>query len=208
MTNQLLANIKNQFPNLKYEIGDDFIGVFDGLFSPDYCKNWVDHFSKLNESGQSSSRKNFEAHFREDESVSAPEGKFYTDEQWRFVCPTFNQLFWNVCHALYYNKFSILANSAEYKIYSMRTQMTKPRNGYHVWHYENSGLETCNRNLVFMLYLNTVAEGGETEFLYQSRRIQAVEGRVLLWPAGFTHAHRGNPPLSGVKYVATGWLEM
>lgn len=25
--------------------------------------------------------------------------------------------------------------------------------------------------------------------------------------AGFTHTHRGNPPISGTKYIITGWVE-
>ena len=58
-----------------------------------------------------------------------------------------------------------------------------------------------------MMYLNTVEEGGETEFLYLAKRFKPVRGRVLIWPAGFTHVHRGNPPLTGEKYIATSWLE-
>jgi len=57
------------------------------------------------------------------------------------------------------------------------------------------------------LYLNDVEEGGETEFLYVKRRVSAKKGRFVLWPAGFTHTHRGNPPLSGEKYIMTGWVE-
>ena len=45
------------------------------------------------------------------------------------------------------------------------------------------------------------------EFLYQSKRFQPKRGQVLIWPGGFTHTHRGNPPLSGEKYIATSWLE-
>jgi hypothetical protein len=58
-----------------------------------------------------------------------------------------------------------------------------------------------------MLYLNTVTEGGETEFLYQSKRVKAEKGTIVLCPTGFTHTHRGNPPLTGTKYLMNTWLE-
>ena len=50
------------------------------------------------------------------------------------------------------------------------------------------------------------ADGGETEFIYQQKRFKAEKGTVLIWPAGYTHMHRGNPPLSN-KYIATGWYQ-
>jgi hypothetical protein len=28
-----------------------------------------------------------------------------------------------------------------------------------------------------------------------------------VFPSGYTHTHRGNPPLSGEKIILTGWLE-
>ena len=45
-----------------------------------------------------------------------------------------------------------------------------------------------------MLYLNTLTDeqNGETEFLHQEKRIQPKENTMLIWPAGFTHTHRGN----------------
>ena len=64
-----------------------------------------------------------------------------------------------------------------------------------------------DRVLSWILYLNDVEEGGETEFLYQSMRFKPKAGTFILFPAHFTHTHRGNPPLSGVKYIATGWIE-
>ena len=58
-----------------------------------------------------------------------------------------------------------------------------------------------------MTYLNTVTNGGGTEFVYQKREIQARQGLTLVWPAHFTHTHRGIPSMTEDKYIITGWLE-
>lgn len=82
--------------------------------------------------------------------------------------------------------------------------------GYHHWHSEiypqNASCESLHRVLLWMVYLNDVAEGGETEFLYQGRKIAPKKGRMVIAPAGFTHTHRGNVAVSGDKYIATSWL--
>ena len=77
--------------------------------------------------------------------------------------------------------------------------------GFHAWHYENGALEVSRRQFVVQVYLNDDFDGGETEFLYQQRREEAVAGDVLIFPASFTHTHRGNPRLGGTKYIATSW---
>jgi len=59
-----------------------------------------------------------------------------------------------------------------------------------------------------MLYLNDDFEGGETEFIYQKDRIKPRKNRLVIWPATYTHVHRGNPPINGDKYIITGWVEM
>ena len=64
-----------------------------------------------------------------------------------------------------------------------------------------------NRLLNVQLYLNTVNEGGETEFLYEQRREKAVQGKLLIYPSSMTHIHRGNTPLSNEKYILNGWIE-
>ena len=55
------------------------------------------------------------------------------------------------------------------------------------------------------MYLNTIDEGGETEFLYINKRVKAKEGRVVIFPAGYTHTHRGNPAIGQDKYLVTSW---
>ena len=82
--------------------------------------------------------------------------------------------------------------------------------GYHHWHSEiypqNASCETLHRALLFQFYLNDVEEGGETEFYYQKRKIEARQGRLIIAPAGFTHSHKGHVSRSGDKYVATSWI--
>ena len=90
---------------------------------------------------------------------------------------------------------------------SIKIQKTKPTEGYHVWHCEHDGRLFGSRLLLVMCYLNDVEEGGETEFLYQSRRIKPKQGTIVICPSSFTHTHRGNPPLTGNKYMINGWIE-
>ena len=78
---------------------------------------------------------------------------------------------------------------------------------YYVQYIEhNIGFSNEPRALVYSVYLNDVEEGGETEFLHFSKRVKPKTGRIVIWPAGFPYLHRGNPPLSGTKYILTSWM--
>ncbi|MEC4728282.1 2OG-Fe(II) oxygenase [Shewanella sp. D64] len=82
--------------------------------------------------------------------------------------------------------------------------------GYLHWHSEQfpqaGHNEALHRVVLYMFYLNDVEEGGETEFFYQDRKLKPKKGTMVIAPAGFTHSHRGNTPLSGDKYIATSWV--
>ena len=86
----------------------------------------------------------------------------------------------------------------------------KGSGGYPHWHSElypkDPSCETLHRVLAFQFYLNDVEEGGETEFFYQEKKVKSKAGRMLIFPAGFTHTHRGNVPQSGDKYIITSWV--
>ena len=113
-----------------------------------------------------------------------------------------NKAFQEYCDA-----FPILR---EENIYSIKQKMQKTPvgGGFHKWHCDNLS-HTCSRRiLVWMIYLNTVKEGGETEYLYQSKRVKPEEGKICIAPADFLHTHRGNPPISNDKYIITGWFNI
>ena len=56
-----------------------------------------------------------------------------------------------------------------------------------------------------MIYLNTVTDGGETRFPDYDLNINAVEGKLVIWPAGYTHVHHGLVSKTQTKYITTGW---
>ena len=82
--------------------------------------------------------------------------------------------------------------------------------GYPYWHCElyprDPAGETLHRHLLWTLYLNDDFDAGETEFLFQERKIAPRTGSLLIAPTAFTHTHRGNRPQGGDKFIATSWI--
>ena len=89
----------------------------------------------------------------------------------------------------------------------LKMKSIKPGGGFHDWHYE-SGKDQPARKVVIQMYLNDIDEAGETEFLYQNKRFAPKKNRLLVWPADWSHTHRGNPPIgSTTKYSLTTWIQ-
>ena len=106
----------------------------------------------------------------------------------------------------YVEEFPYLKTRGSWFTATILLQKTIPTQGYHTWHCEDGSYSDASRMVAWMVYLNDVEEGGETEFLYQKLRIKPKRNMAVIWPGSFTHLHRGNPPLSGVKYILTGWF--
>ena len=85
-------------------------------------------------------------------------------------------------------------------------QKYEPGGGFKVWHCERTNISNVKRHMVFMTYLNDVTDGGETAFFYQDVKFRPEKGKTLLWPADWTHTHKGIVSPTQVKYIATGWI--
>ncbi len=79
--------------------------------------------------------------------------------------------------------------------------------GFKTWHFESASLASIRRILVFMTYLNDVPDGG-TMFKYQNITTPAKKGSTVIWPAGFTHTHKGQISHTKEKFIVTGWWSL
>ena len=75
-------------------------------------------------------------------------------------------------------------------------------------HTERSSLSNLHRLFAWMTYLNDVDsdDGGTTVFSHYGMEIQPKKGLTLIWPAEWTHAHKGSVLRKNSKYIITGWM--
>lgn len=196
----------------------EYIGFYRDLFPAGYCQHLITEFNRLEEGGIGSNRQNSERankHVKDDYQISInlrnhslePFKWFDGEEKCWDACDLFFDGLQR-CYNDYSSTYSVLRDDGHIRATVMKMQRTGPGGGYHVWHGEQGPGTQANRVVVYMLYLNTIEEeGAETEFLYQKLRVKPEENLMLLWPASYTHAHRGNPVLgTQSKYVVTGWF--
>lgn len=194
--------------NVEYK---DFIATYTDVYPEGYCSHLISEFEGLIDSGAGSNRQRGEGatkHHKDDlylqlnlngQAVGLFDG-----------APVISIFFEGLqrCYNAYIEQFSVL-REGEILGSTMKMQRTSPGGGYHVWHAEQGNGTASNRVLVYMLYLNSLDENGagETEFLYQKRRVKPQENVMVFWPAAFTHVHRGNTVFSEQsKYIVTGWF--
>ena len=110
---------------------------------------------------------------------------------------------------LYMEKFPETKKIQDFGLVSgYNLQYYKPGGGFKVWHSENyHKISSEYRVLVFMTYLNNVSDAG-TEFKHQKILTPAKKGLTLIWPAYFTHEHKGQISQVSEKYIATGWFNV
>lgn len=86
-------------------------------------------------------------------------------------------------------------------------QCYPPGGGFKQWHTERSNCMPGNvyRHLVFMTYLND-CPGGGTAWYHQDKYVDAKKGQTVIWPADWTHFHKGIVSEEYEKVIITGWF--
>ena len=203
----MIPTIKN-----KFVLRDDHIGIFDNYISEELIDCYLKYFHYAEEQGLTRPREPTPQGQRDiavDHSIDMITSHFcnMSEIDLNYVNKPFLNEFFSKVYPIYAKKYSSLRYCERHTIYDMKVQKTVPGEGYHAWHIEHREIKTRNRLMAFMVYLNDVKEGGETEFLYQKCRFKPKRNTLLIWPTNYTHPHRGNPPLSNDKYILTGWVE-
>lgn len=202
----------------------NFIGFYYDLYPTGYCQHLINEFNRLEDLGVGSNRQRSEGlpkHIKNDHCIGVNMRNHRLEQfQWtesdsdgtkqffeKDTCDMFFSALQS-CYDDYSDLYSVLRSQGNIRASEMKMQRTGPGGGYHVWHGEQGPGPQANRAVVYMLYLNNIeGEGGETEFLYQKMRVKPQENLMILWPASYTHAHRGNPLLcEQSKYIVTGWF--
>lgn len=199
--------MKQSFQNMKLR-GEysQFIGSYSNIYDDEFCDNIIktfDYYQSLDT--------NSPVYCEDTQFENRNAGRFDWALDLRDLAASFEFdamkiLYENLSNCLgeYCQVFGTLSTVPLYSV-NQKVQKTPTGGGYHVWHDENTNFEYSSRILTWMIYLNDDFEGGETEYLYYKRREQPEKGKLLIWPAGYTHVHRGGMVLSGNKYVITGW---
>ena len=185
----------------------NFIGIYDGYVTKEECNLAINFYEKQNKFNNTLNRIAFE----NSPTVEKQDQQLFMhstdiDSWWeshKSLIMNFD-LAWN--HYIQHTGVKDLYKN-EFNYTNLKLQKTLPTEGYHLWHVEHGkGNSNERRAFVFSVYLNDVEEGGETEFLHFSKRVKPKTGRIVIWPAGFPYVHRGNPPISGKKYILTSWM--
>lgn len=186
---------------------NNFIGVYDNYITREECNFAIKLFEDQNKFNNTINRLGSE----KASILQKQDQQYFVDgrniEIWWESLKSMMVNFDLAWHHYVENTGALGAYDTPFYFTQLKIQKTLPTEGYHVWHLEHGkGFDTEARAFVFSIYLNDVEEGGETEFLHFSKRVKPKTGRIVIWPAGFPYLHRGNPPLSGEKYILTSWM--
>ena len=196
MDKEKTVNIKN------------FIGVYDNYITENQCDEAIKLFENENKFNNTVNR------------IGGEQASILIKQDQQFFASSSNIEVWHTKLKLMIANFDIAFkhylkhtgggdayDNGPFFYTTLKIQKTLPTEGYHVWHIEHGKtIENSERAFVFSIYFNDVEEGGETEFLHFSQRVKPKKGRIVIWPAAFPYVHRGNPPLSGEKYILTSWM--
>ena len=188
---------------------ESFITVFDDALSSSECDSLIEWFEDndqahepgrigiVDENGQGTLTIDRETKHSTDLSVS-----FDTDDlPNKFLLPVLTDAI-----RYYIKQYPFMNELYAFSLDELyNLQRYYPNEGYFKEHCENATPDETGI-LAWTVYLNDVTDGGETLFTLYKEKLSAKQGRLVIFPAYWTHAHKGIVSPTQTKYIATGWF--
>jgi hypothetical protein len=178
---------------------NDFIKVYDDVLEPNICNFLIDLFEKnidKQERVENNKKPNFTQFNLTENCKIAQEvtnvhsyliAKVYDYKN--NYCKLFNKLWFPKEH-----------NFEQFRIKKYHPDLQDQFDT----HVDVMDYSSSRRFLSFMWYLNDVNDGGETVF--DELTIRPKRGSMLIFPPLWLFPHKGNPPISNLKYIMSTYL--
>lgn len=178
---------------------DDFIHIYEKNLEPDICDFLVSLFEQ-----------NVDKHERHDHE-GKPNFTQFNFTQNRELSNEVNQVHNLIikkifeCRDKYYEFTDDRVFPKEHAFEQFRIKKYNPGGEDRFdTHVDVVDYETSRRFLSFMWYLNDVEIGGNTVF--KDLSISPEKGKLIVFPPLWMFPHRGEPPISGAKYIMSAYL--
>jgi len=188
----------------KSNLSPNFIGSWM-IESPSLCDSLIDYFEshqEMHKKGLTGAGINLDTKNSTDIRMTPNKIKLPGNE-------LFSEYFHNLydCHKDYLLQWPFLSGIAKnLEIGLFNLQRYQSGEHFQKLHSERTNLASLHRVLAWMTYLNDVDEGGSTYFSNYDIEVRPRKGLTLIWPAEWTHAHKGRVLKVGSKYIITGWM--
>ena len=183
----------------------DLVTVYQGL-DPANCRAVIERFDRDDRKTQGMVYRQGEVRAQEGAVKHSWDLEILDDGDWR---PVFRAVHPRIQACLqHYLSRSPILQSFDLQVTGYKIQMYPRGQGFFRWHADSTGRGVQSRQVAMILYLNDVAEGGETEFFHQGIQVAPRAGQLLLFPAGWNYMHRGQVPLSHDKYIIQTFVKI
>jgi prolyl 4-hydroxylase len=189
---------------------DNYIRTYDKVLDEDSCKLLIDKFEKFEDRQETVLIEN------NDKAISFNQINMYNYEAWEGIR---ERLISAMLHyvKIYKSDCNITPemwpplNEVGFEAIRMKRYLP---NGFDRFDDHVDSTKGCERRFLnFLIYLNDVDEGGETEFpqmykpgTYIPLSVKPKVGRMVIFPPMWPWLHAGRKPVSGPKYFTHSYL--
>ena len=180
----------------------DYIKVYDGVVEEQFCKSIIRTFD-LDIENQEYLDEDRRPAFTQ---LNITQQFLAKNPKWMEIQPKLQKIFIDYVD-LYMKELDLGPDfPLRYTFEQYRIKMYNPKYDEFRDHVDVGDYNSARRFLVCFLYLNTVTNGGETDFPKLSHSITPKCGRLLMFPSTWMYRHAGRKVPSGKKYIVGSYL--